>query len=885
MTQSESEHPETAMEANGSRATEPTSSATNQPNSPRKRRRKAPATGAAADCFACQDRHAKCDRRRPYCTQCLDQGKDCSGYKTTLTWGMGVASRGKLRGLALPIAKSRKVDQEKKQSKEIKKESIRRQSYPASSTSDAPDKQSISAPKDLLGNASNMAYGFVNMDASSATDSPMMPPPNLGWRASLPQGQTAYPQPLRRSSPKRRLRRRPLQPLHLPAPHMFVDMRMPLSAGDMGSYEEPRLSSSLDYSPMATVFQSYTAPLPLNKELYSHELATPSESSFFGSHESQPWPQGGISSSLSSESSGDFQEEDGFFADPVIVGTLDGMLSHPSMPDSHDPDADTGEPFPMEGVNYTRDEAAPMPLVVSDVAPSPSLAISQPLPSPPIGATPGLQFLINYYDKVISPVIVAFDGPTNPYRSHILRLAVESETLQHAIAALSASNLRMRRGHGPSGSARIRQLSLQDSNAESSYENAVRKSSIAHSMMEDHPTRQNSTSTTDEPSQEELHHKGASIRLLNEQLADSSRRSDDSILATLLILCLYHICDTGVAKFKTQFAGVKKLLALRSNTIGRDTKETNWLATMFTWFDAMTATVNDREGQMHEEHLFGSVLEGEEWALENLAGCDGKLFKIIAKLGRLNLLSQGKNVVDPSASPTTKPLPQPPPNTIKPAPKTPDYYSMKPPRFDGNGWGPLPDDDDLLTEPTDPRTQFWEEWSAIRSALQAWELDSSMPAPLCSATLQVHRRDLLNISESFRYAALLYTERLAYPGLPSSHPNFQNLVAQALYYISNVKADVYLLWPLFITGTECVDEVHRSMIRQRCLDIQRDSGFFNNISGLQLLEKIWRDDAGGVEERDSAAGCAAEEEMMPVRGGGFKWRKVMEKVDGEYIVI
>ena len=79
--------------------------------SPRKRRRRAPTTGAADDCFACQERQTKCDRRRPYCTPCLDQGKDCSGYKTQLTWGVGVASRGKLRGLSLPIPKSKRAAQ------------------------------------------------------------------------------------------------------------------------------------------------------------------------------------------------------------------------------------------------------------------------------------------------------------------------------------------------------------------------------------------------------------------------------------------------------------------------------------------------------------------------------------------------------------------------------------------------------------------------------------------------------------------------------------------------------------------------------------------------------------------------------------------------------
>ena len=72
----------------------------------RKRRRRAPAGGAADDCFACAKVGKKCDRRRPYCSQCLEHGSECSGYKTQLTWNVGVASRGKLRGLSLPISKS-----------------------------------------------------------------------------------------------------------------------------------------------------------------------------------------------------------------------------------------------------------------------------------------------------------------------------------------------------------------------------------------------------------------------------------------------------------------------------------------------------------------------------------------------------------------------------------------------------------------------------------------------------------------------------------------------------------------------------------------------------------------------------------------------------------
>ncbi|RDA84089.1 hypothetical protein CP532_1463 [Ophiocordyceps camponoti-leonardi (nom. inval.)] len=82
----------------------------------RKRRRRAPAGGASDDCFTCSRRNIKCDRRRPYCSQCLQIGDECSGYKTQLTWGVGVASRGKLRGLSLPIAKAPPVSREPKKS-------------------------------------------------------------------------------------------------------------------------------------------------------------------------------------------------------------------------------------------------------------------------------------------------------------------------------------------------------------------------------------------------------------------------------------------------------------------------------------------------------------------------------------------------------------------------------------------------------------------------------------------------------------------------------------------------------------------------------------------------------------------------------------------------
>ena len=481
-----------------------------------------------------------------------------------------------------------------------------------------------------------------------------------------------------------------------------------------------------------------------------------------------------------------------------------------------------------------------------------------------IGATPRMQYLINYYTEVISPVIVAFDGPSNPYRTQILRLAAKSETLQHAIAALAASNLRQRRETGLS----------------TCKTDPARRSSMAHLSLTHEPWHETSLLSPQEQAREESLHKGIAIQSLNKQLAHPLLRKDDSTLATLLILCLFHICDSGIAKFQTQFAGVKKLLSLRKNDPVFNTKEAKWFTRMFTWFDAMTATVNDREGQLQGYHLDVSALSDEEWALENLAGCDGQLFKTVAKLGRLNVLSQGKDVEE-AATIVSRPPPHAPP-----APNI-DYS-----RFDGNGWMRIVEDENLFTLKSaapEVKTQFWREWREIRQSLLTWRLDtavfdsSSPEAPLLTYE---QRLDLGNISESFRYSALLYTERLANPDVPSTELVIKNWVQECLKYIKAVKSDVYLLWPLFITGSECVDDEDREIIRQRCLDIQKDSGFLNNKSCLELLEKVWRN----YDEKNKPspnASTLAESDMGHDLETGFRFTTIMrlENNEGEYIVV
>jgi hypothetical protein len=376
-----------------------------------------------------------------------------------------------------------------------------------------------------------------------------------------------------------------------------------------------------------------------------------------------------------------------------------------------------------------------------------------------------------------------------------------------------------------------------------------------------------------EATNEEKHYKATSIALLNRKLARPDGAQDDSTLATLLVLCLFHVCDSGFTKFKTQLAGVQKLLSMRDRSV--HSQFADWIEFFFTWFDVMTSTVNDRETEVQGESLDMMNLTENLGASEHLSGCEGRLFKLIARLGRLNLLSQNRPVRDVDATPRASPKP-----------KRQDFYSFNFDNLDGNGWGTLIDEpvSPLTPTATNRQSMFWSEWDDIRTRLQVWDMDSEA-GPLDPSSAQ---SALLHMNESFRYAALLYTERLAHQTPASSAFNFQNLVGQGLFHISQIGVsscmNKFLLWPLFIIGTECVGPEHRAMVRQRCIEIQRESGFFNNLSGLEVLEKVWQEqDTRGIGEGSQAQHTGQDPFGAPLQT--FRWRRAMNRVDGEYIVI
>jgi hypothetical protein len=188
---------------------------------------------------------------------------------------------------------------------------------------------------------------------------------------------------------------------------------------------------------------------------------------------------------------------------------------------------------------------------------------------------------------------------------------------------------------------------------------------------------------------------------------------------------------------------------------------------------------------------------------------------------------------------------------------------------------------------------FWREWKEARQALQSWEFDGARVRASLTAPSQTSHsptslpppaptsgqvRDLNSLSEAFRYAALLYTERLASPNVPSDHNNFRNLVSQVVYYATSLEsgsaAEKFLLWPLFVAGSECVNELQQGIVRSKCREIMARSGYMNNLAALEVLERLWAGEGGGWHEQHHHPHHHHHGRMGGnVKGGPFNWAK------------
>ncbi|KAI1391084.1 fungal-specific transcription factor domain-containing protein [Hypoxylon trugodes] len=828
----------------------PQSNSSKDAQTARKRRRRAPAGGAADDCFTCIKRNTKCDRRRPYCSQCLEIGNECSGYKTQLTWGVGVASRGKLRGLSLPIAKAPPVAPVGKKAASRARANTAAASTQWNGSEEGPQR---------------VHRVDVDISRDHTASVPATPYGSYPEYPRFPHGETPTSAP-----------QRPWGGLPAYAGNMSAhdQSRFQKLSGSMGHF--PLMGESLSSSVDSLSDVDYTIS-PVGQSYSREEIPfVHSPTLMYDNYTSQnsPVPQ--------SPASAIMIDQRAPTSCPSLVYAPSEPSSLSSHPESFEPqmahrlvaDSDSLSVPEMEPYSTSPHSAGGSHWASAisrddDVNPHTaepnSAGVALPYESQSIQVSPDLiakmPFFMDYYENIMCQSMVLVDGPNNPYRDHILRLASGSRSLQHAICALSACNLRMKR-----------RLSLGQRARDPETNSSERLSDVQsdhHSLSEEHQ------------------HRNLAVHLLNQQLNDPSKSCHDSVLATILLLCHYRMVESGVAKFHTQFAGVKKILSMRGSAPYQGSSESSWMEAIFTYFDSISASINDREAQLN--HTFYGLPPDANLlppGAENLVGCDRELFKTISKLGRLNLLSQHLPVQNVLTTPTgrvgtpsaTSPIGSPLGHSFKhPGPSIGDFFSINHHRYDGNGFASQLDDEEILAtglcsspQYDEHRSTFWREWRDARMALQNWEFDPQrVAASLPNSATQSQIRDLHSLSEAFRYAALLYTERLASPNVPSSNNNFRNLVSQVVYYATSLEAgssaEKFLLWPLFVAGSECVNELQQNIIRNKVREIMSRSGYMNNLAAIEVLERLW---AGEYYEPPATPGG-----KLGLRRGCFNWTK------------
>ena len=781
---------------------------------PKKRTRRAPAAGAANDCFTCQERHMKCDRRRPYCSQCLEHDKSCSGYKTALTWNVGVASRGKLRGMALPIATSEKVSR--------RSEARGRKRWIASSQLPELDSESsdcrpvtTSQSSDPSAQIGTRQYSFVNMDPMHSATSLTVPSSSTRCR-SAPQSE-AHTSPRLRKRP----RRHSSDPLLAPYSDQLRGLQdLPFQASDLGLTNGQGFGISIASSP--------TAPLAVASTPYHGSLLgfPTSADSLTEDFYTEPEPIGWLGDNcygLNLDSViADYPRQKPSPMIAASANTADNILLNQESFDVYG--------FATNNAIWSDDLRADNNIGCSgqdqamnfnaiSYADQLVLGISQP-PSFQSGQNDNLRCLMDYYDRVIPPISTTSSSPTHPYKPQILRLAAGSGALQYAIAALSANYMRQR-------CACARPNPSRQPFSDFFHDEFVRKYSSAHNML-DAGRNQIPFLCLGERLEKEFYFKELSSRLLNEQLGDMGLRKDDSLQATILILCLDHVCGMGLTNLKRRFASVTKILSLHGDHTTTSIKAMTWLTIMFTWFDSMILAGAPGKGHYTVSDTIASgVVEGS-WKQEGHAGCNGKLFSIITQLGRLNLASgdpfiqahQAANLGFGQISTS--------------ADDQYNYRTMNPNQVDEGRPAPFVDAE------TDPRTRFWRERNGIRAELEGWQWDPPKRNHSSAKIAPFRQINSGHVSESFRCAALLYMEFLSSTRMAGMQPRVQSLVKRVAYHVSNVEADVSLLLPLFIAGLDDPAEQTCRLVGEGCVDLMEESDFLKNIPALELSLQLWR---------------------------------------------
>ncbi|PLB46242.1 hypothetical protein P170DRAFT_263112 [Aspergillus steynii IBT 23096] len=196
------------------------------------------------------------------------------------------------------------------------------------------------------------------------------------------------------------------------------------------------------------------------------------------------------------------------------------------------------------------------------------------------------QDLLLYFDKTVcNTMVIDADGVDNPFRSYILPLAYRDLGILHAVLALSSCH-----------------IVTSESNTQAKVNAAI--------MIEHQLSALQSLSSL----------------LLKEELYSLADEEEDILLATVLLLVLHDVCESGISSHGVHLTGTGFICRkICQHPQALASPRTTFLLTALSWLDVLRG-FSGAEKMAYTDDVRRFILETEYFSLETLVGCPVDLF-------------------------------------------------------------------------------------------------------------------------------------------------------------------------------------------------------------------------------------------------------------------
>ncbi|PGH03703.1 hypothetical protein AJ79_07285 [Helicocarpus griseus UAMH5409] len=426
------------------------------------------------------------------------------------------------------------------------------------------------------------------------------------------------------------------------------------------------------------------------------------------------------------------------------------------------------------------------------------------------------RYYLAHYDRVLCRLMVLIEVPNNnPYR-RLLQMVNASPALCAATVAVGACH----------------NLHALHYSGQSSFYNATSKHRTSSEDGEEF--RRSPNPNVRSTYQHMLMFKHRALHHLKRSLSDPKTRRDEVTIATVLLLIILDMVESGRGAWKLHVEGAKKLLETRLGSPSEDTTELSaltypacdsfniFLAGTCMTFDIMGSTLSP--SGTWTEPILSQLTESPNLLSDTeknmFLGCPAYLLRIILFISSLRHADSSPRTLSPKADIATILSHI---NAFEPGP-----WAQKMQQSVSTNSAELPISEPYLLSRLSP----------------AWNSSLDSPKDTAFPDAPYH------LASAYKIAITLYATRILLHPSPEESPSFAEQVTSVLTHISHISPTCELfksiLWPTFIAGTECRCPQQRVWIRDRLEQQWRGFWTVNIRAASRVLDAIWsREDQYG----------------------------------------